>query len=139
MLGCGMVEGRQDGRKRGEEVMPRFYSAEDAFEWAIRIIEARRSGRSNMALMEMVGAGGTPKDYAILDAIEIHHCAKRACQGERSCPMYSASCLMDWWMPEEEQPRKSEHQVSRIENCIAAFEDELWEMNFLIEAPRRRR
>lgn len=121
--------------------MPRFASAEDAFEWAMKIIEARRSGRSNMALLEMADEGGIPKDYAILDAVEIHHCAKRACQGERTCPMYSAACLIDWWMPDPtvEQVRKSQHQVRRIEECIAAFEDELWEMNFLKEAPRRRR
>ena len=121
--------------------MPHFSTAEEAFEWAMKVIEARRNGRSNMALFEMVGMGGIPKDYAILDAVEIHHCAKRACQGERTCPMYSAACLIDWWMPDQtvEQVRKSDHQVQRIKNCIEAFEDELWEKDFLIEAPRRRR
>lgn len=117
----------------------KFSTAEDAFEFAMKMIEARRSGRSNAAIMDTLGNLGIPKEYALLDAIEIHHCAKRACQGERSCPMYSPACLINWWMPEptEEQQRKSEDQVQRIEHCIAAFEDELWEMDFLFEAPRR--
>ena len=121
--------------------MPRFETAKDALSWAIQMVEARRSGRSNMALLEMVGAGGVPKDYAHLDAIEIHHCAKRACQGGSPCPIYSVACLIDWWMPmaTDVPTRKSDHEVQRINNCIAAFEDELWEMNFLEEAPRRRR
>lgn len=141
MLGCGMVAGRQDGRKRGEEVMPRFSRAEDAFEWAWIIVDGRRNGRSNTAIKDMISARGLPMGFSWGDAIDIHYCAKRACQGERTCPTYSAACLIDWWMPmaTDVPKRKSDHEVQRINNCIAAFEDELWEMNFLEEAPRRRR
>ena len=52
-----------------------------ALEWAEEILTIREGGRSNAAMMEMLGNGGISLDYSLLDAIEIRGASVRACKG----------------------------------------------------------
>lgn len=52
--------------------MPRRESARGAYCWAVRTIIARREGRGQSYDWDSGGNDGVPKDYAILDAIDIY-------------------------------------------------------------------
>lgn len=104
--------------------MPIFPSTFAALEWAETVYSIREGGRSNAAMMEQLGNGGVPKDYDILDAIEIRAAAKRACWLGLPCPIMRMSCLFHWHLPDPsvQYPRLSDSHEQRIIDCDAMFE-----------------
>lgn len=113
--------------------MPRFVSVFEAFQWAETILSVREGGRSNAAMMEMLWNGGIPKDYDLLDAIEIRNAAFRACKAGHPCPCERVRCLFHWHLPDPliEYPRMSQDQERRIMECDAKFKVLLQEKGFL--------
>ena len=113
--------------------MPKFSSPELALEWAETILSIREGGRSNAAMMEMLGNGGACKDYALLDAIEIRNAAIEACKGGHPCPHHRPRCLFHWYLPDPtiEYPVMSWAQEDRIRECCATFRDLLQDKQFL--------
>lgn len=113
--------------------MPRFSSAAFALEWAETILSIREGGRSNCSMMEMLGNGGIPKDYDLLDAIEIRNASIRACKEGNPCAHHRFRCLFNWYLPDPtiEYPCMSMAQEDKVRDCCATFHDMLQEKGFL--------
>ena len=113
--------------------MPRFASAFEAFQWAETILSIREGGRSNAAMMEMLGNGGIPKDYDLCDAIDIRNAAFRACKAGHPCPCQRIRCLFHWYLPDPliEYPRMSNAQEQRVMDCCVTFKEMLQKKGFL--------
>jgi len=111
----------------------KFKSTKEALDWAETIISIREGGRSNAAMMELLGNGGTPKDYQILDAIEIRSASRLACWDSLPCPDQRPRCLFHWHLPDPcvEHPRLSDAQVDRICACDGRFASILRRKGFL--------
>ena len=111
----------------------KFSSAAAAFEWAEEILSIREGGRSNAAMMEMLGNSGIPKDYNLLDAIEIRNAAFRACKAGHPCPHERFRCLFNWYLPDPtvEYPVMSMAQEDRIWDCCGTFRTLLEKKHFL--------
>ena len=112
-----------------------------ALEWAEEILTIREGGRSNAAMMEMLGNGGISLDYSLLDAIEIRGASVRACKGGHPCPYQRPRCLFHWYLPDPkiEYPVMSEAQENRIRECCLEFHEMLYNKQLVEEPPFRRR
>ena len=113
--------------------MPRFSSPALALEWAETILSIREGGRSNAAMMEMLGNGGLPRDYALLDAIEIRAAAKKACGEGHPCSVSRVDCLFRWFVFEEcgKHTGLSDSQRAKVRECAGTFEAKLRAKGFL--------
>jgi hypothetical protein len=111
----------------------KFETAADAYRWAEEIITIRQGGRSNAAMMELIGSGGIQKDYAFLDAITIRTLASKACVSGCPCPQFDYFCLFDWYLPNPAimQIKLSEVQIQRIEKCAEVFTELLQKKGFM--------
>lgn len=112
--------------------MPKFSNATDALDWAEKILSIAEGGRSNMTILEGFG-NGNGKNYAILDAIEIRHCAKQSCINGWPCPYLRDSCLYHKLIPDPciEYPPMSWAQEQRIMACEGRFIELLRKKKFI--------
>lgn len=110
----------------------KFDGPAQALEWAETILSIREGGRSNAAMMEMLG-GGACKDYAILDAIEIRNAAILSCKAGCPCPYRRPRCLFHWYLPDPciEYPVMSWAQEDRVRDCCSTFRELLEKKHFL--------
>jgi hypothetical protein len=111
----------------------KFSSAAEAIIWAETILSIREGGRSNMAMLEFLGNGGLPKDYAVLDAIEIRSAARKACWLGLPCPQFRHNCLFAWYWPDPTIVRQepSSSQIRAFEDCASTFHYLLQKKGFL--------
>lgn len=121
------------GAERREGQGVKFSCAAEAIIWAETILSIREGGRSNMAMLEFLGNGGLPKDYHVLDAVEIRYAARKACRLGQPCPQLRQSCLFAWYWPDPlcVHPEPSSSQKRVFEDCADTFHDLLQEKGFI--------
>jgi hypothetical protein len=100
----------------------KFSSAELALDWAEKVWSMRLGGRTTFR-EEFGGESGVPKDYMILDAIQIRGLATRACRWGHPCPYAVYQCLQAELVPDPlvfraELPKTHK---DRIDDCVAEF------------------
>lgn len=110
----------------------KFSSAELALDWAEKVWAIRLEGRTTFR-EEFGGVGGAPKDYTILDAIQIRGLATRACRIGHPCPYARYQCLQMELVPDPCAfvPELPSSQKDRINNCVKEFARLLREKGFL--------
>ena len=113
----------------------RFATAFLALEWAETIISIREGGRSNAAMLELLGTGGVCKDYALLDAYQIRKESEKACRAGMPCPYRQDQCLFNVYLPDPtiQYPEPSESERKRQEDCMEEFARLLKIKGFLSE------
>jgi hypothetical protein len=111
--------------------MPKFHSAEEALDWAEKILSVVEGGRTN--LISDWGGGGQGKNYAILDAIEIRSAAEAACRHGWPCPYLRHKCLFNFLLPDPlvKQEPISYAQETRILACNVRFDAILRKKGFI--------
>ena len=100
----------------------KFSSPELALDWAEKVWSIREGGRTTFR-EEFGGASGVPKDYMILDAIQIRGLATRACRIGHPCPYARYQCLQAELVPDPCVfiPELPSSHNARIENCVKEF------------------
>lgn len=111
----------------------KFLSAFSALAWAEEVWSIREGGRTTYREEFSDGNVGLPKDFALLDAIEIRCAAKRACWNGLPCPITRQGCLFHWLLPDPciVYPEMSQAQIDRIKDCVAMFEELLRKKGFM--------